>query len=93
MQAEMEAVAHTLAYDGMIARDYMKGTSLPEGRWDSATMPIVVIAGGNSEPFFHNGAKAAANSVPNGQYQMLPGQDHAVAATALTPLLVEFFRA
>lgn len=91
--AEMEKVAHTLAYDGRIMGDMMQGKPLPAGKWSAAAMPVLVITGGNSEPFFHNGAKALVNDLPNAHRRILEGQDHAVAPTALAPMLIDFFKA
>lgn len=91
--AEMEKVAHTLAYDGRIMDDMMQGKPLPAGKWSAATMPVLVVTGGNSEPFFHNGAKALADDLPNAQHRILEGQDHAVAPSALAPMLIDFFKA
>lgn len=89
--AEMEKVAHTLAYDGTVMGDTMSGTPLPSGRWASTQASTLVIAGGNSEPFFHDGARALVDILPNAQYRTLDGQDHAVAPDALEPVLTEFF--
>lgn len=88
--ADMEKVAHTLAYDGIIARDYLQGKPLPPKRWASITAPTLAIAGGNSEPFFHTGAAALANDMPNAQTYTLEGQDHNVAPEALAPVIVKF---
>jgi pimeloyl-ACP methyl ester carboxylesterase len=85
----MEAVAHTLAYDGTILKGLMLGKPLPKGRWAGVGARAVVIVGGNSEPFFHDGAKALVADMPNAAYRVLEGQDHAVAAEALAPVLVE----
>lgn len=91
--ADMEKVAHTLAYDGTIIEDITKGTPLPAGKWASATSPTLVIVGENSEAFFHDGAKAIIANLPQARRRTLEGQDHAVSPAALAPLLVEFFRA
>jgi pimeloyl-ACP methyl ester carboxylesterase len=91
MWAELEKVAHTIAYDGRIMGDTMSGKPLPPKRWASATMPTLVMVGGNSEPFFHSGAQALVENLPNAQFRALEGQDHAVASEALVPVLVEFF--
>ena len=88
----MEAVAHTLVYDGTIMGNTMSGKPLPEGKWVSASMPTLVMTGGNSEPFFSAGAQALVRLLPNAQHRILEGQDHNVSPTALTPLLVEFFK-
>jgi pimeloyl-ACP methyl ester carboxylesterase len=91
--ADMEKVAHTLAYDGMIVKDFLAGKPLPPKRWAAFTAPTLVIVGGNSEPFFHNGAQALVNDMSNAQRRTLEGQDHAVSPVALAPMLIEFFRA
>ncbi|MGH2618393.1 MAG: alpha/beta fold hydrolase, partial [Thermomicrobiales bacterium] len=90
---DLEAIAHTIAYDGTIMGDTMSGNPLPADRWDAVTAPALVIVGGESEAFFHNGAQALAEILPNAQLRTLEGQAHDVAAEALAPLLVEFFNA
>lgn len=87
--SDMEKVAHTLAYDGLVIRDFASGKPLPPKRWASVTSPTTVIVGGNSEPFFHDGAKALVADMPNAHYHILEGQDHAVAPQALAPVLIE----
>jgi pimeloyl-ACP methyl ester carboxylesterase len=89
--ADLEKVAHTIAYDGIIMGDTMSGKALPAGRWAANTAPTLVMCGGNSEAFFHNGARALAADLPKAQYRVLEGQDHAVAPEALAPALAEFF--
>jgi len=90
--ADMEKVAHTLAYDGLIVKDFLAGNPLPPKRWASFTAPALVIVGGNSEPFFHDGAQALVEDMPNARRYILEGQDHAVAPAALAPILMEFFQ-
>jgi pimeloyl-ACP methyl ester carboxylesterase len=91
--AGMENVAHTLPYDGIILRGISYGTPLQPNRWASAAMPVLLIAGGESEPFFHDGAKAVADQLPNAQVRTLEGQSHGVESPALAPVLDEFFAA
>jgi pimeloyl-ACP methyl ester carboxylesterase len=90
--AGMENVAHTLPYDGVILRGISYGTPLQPNRWASAAMPVVVIAGGESEPFFHDGAKTLVEQLPNAQYRTLEGQSHGVESPALAPVLDAFFK-
>jgi len=90
--ADMEKVAHTLAYDGMIVKDFLAGKPLPPNCWASFAAPTLVIVGGNSEPFFHDGAQALVNDMSNAQRRTLEGQDHAVSPAALAPVLIEFFK-
>ena len=85
----MESVAHTLAY-GRIMGDTMSGKPLPAGRWASVTMPTLVIDGGASDAFMHNGADALAELLPDAERRTLPGQTHAVSADALAPVVQEF---
>lgn len=87
----MEAIAHTLAYDGMIMGPNMSCKPLQGDHWKTATMPTLVIAGGSSETFMHTGADALAALLPNAQRQTLAGQNHAVSPAALAPVLEAFF--
>jgi len=90
--ADMEKVAHTLAYDGMIVKDFLAGKPLPPKRWASVPAPTLAIVGGNSEPFFHDGAQALVDDMPNARRHILEGQDHAVSPEALAPVLTAFFQ-
>jgi pimeloyl-ACP methyl ester carboxylesterase len=89
--ARMEKLAHTLLYDQAIAGPTMRGDASLPARWAQATMPVLVVVGGNSEPFFHSGAQALVEHLPNAEYRVLEGQDHAVAPAAISPLISEFF--
>jgi pimeloyl-ACP methyl ester carboxylesterase len=88
--AGLEKVAHTLLYDQAIAGPTMKGQSDLPARWARASMPVLVAAGGNSEPFFHSGARQLAEHLPNAEYRVLEGQDHAVAPAAISRLITGF---
>ena len=92
MWPEMEKVAHTLAYDGAIMGDKQAGKPLPPNQWDSATSPTLVIVGGDSPTFFHNGTRALVDVLPKARHRTLAGQTHDVSAEALAPVLVEFFQ-
>jgi pimeloyl-ACP methyl ester carboxylesterase len=84
-----EALAHTLAYDATIMRDY----SLPIAQASSVKAPTLVIAGGASFPFMRETAEALARAVPNGTTRTLEGQTHDVAPAVIAPVLAEFFKA
>jgi pimeloyl-ACP methyl ester carboxylesterase len=90
--AGTETVAHTIAYDGRIMGDTMSGKPLPEGKWAGATMPVLVLVGGNSESFFHSGAAAIAANLPDARHETLAGQDHDAKPAVLAPALAEFFK-
>jgi len=89
--AGSEAVAHTLAYDGTIMGDTMRGSPLPLKKWASVTAPTLVLDGEKSDTFMHTGAQALTDILPNAQRRTLAGQDHGAAPEVLTPVLVEFF--
>jgi hypothetical protein len=56
-------------------------------------MPALIMDGGASEwSFMHNTAVALAKAIPQAQHRTLEGQTHQVAAAALAPVLVEFFK-
>ena len=88
----MEAVAHTIAYDGRVMGTTMSGNPLPADAWNTATMPVLVLVGGNSESFFHSGAQAVAAILPDARYDTLPGQDHDVKPGALAPAMTSFLK-
>jgi hypothetical protein len=41
--------------------------------------------------FFRKAARAIADMVPHGNYQVLPGQNHDVKAEVIAPVLSEFY--
>jgi len=87
----MEAVAHTIAYDGETLGDTMSGNPLSKKRWASVSVPTLVIDGGASPAWLRNAAQALADLLPNAQRRTLEGQTHNVDAKALAPVLAEFF--
>ncbi len=91
--SDMEKVAHTLAYDGLIVRDVTQGKPWSAGKWASTTADTLVITGGQSEPFFADGAKALAADLQHAQHRVLEGQNHAVSPVVLAPVLIDFFSA
>ena len=84
-----EAVAPTIAYD---AAALGKDASVPTGRAASVAVPALIMDGELSYPFMHIAATALANAIPQAQHRTLEGQTHEVAAEALAPVLVEFFK-
>ena len=87
----LEAVAHTLWYDGVIMGDNMVGKPLSADRWSSVTIPTLVIAGGASPPSLRNAAEQVAEVLPNARRLTMEGQTHEVDPTLLAPVLTEFF--
>ena len=86
-----EAVAHTLAYDGTIMHGVSQGSALPLRRWASVTVPTLVIDGGASPGWMHQGAQALAHVLPDVRRRTLVGQAHDVDPEVLAPVLDEFF--
>ena len=78
---EMAALAHTFAYDGRIVAGLQDGKPLPTDRWQ-VDAPVLVLVGGDSEPFFLTGANALAELLPDVTVEVLPGQDHAAFWTS-----------
>jgi pimeloyl-ACP methyl ester carboxylesterase len=87
----MEALAHTLVYDGAVMGDTLSGKPLLAERWASVTVPTLVMDGGASPAWAHKGVQAIADILPNAQRRTLEGQTHAVAPEVLAPVLAEFF--
>lgn len=86
MWAEMEQVAHTIAYDGRI----VDGFRVHADRVAAVEAPVLVMDGGRT-PWFSSGAEALADALPNGAHRRLEGQGHDVSPDALAPVLIEFF--
>lgn len=91
MWAGMEALAHTLAYDGRVMGDAMAGSPAPLRRWASLRTPTLVVDGGASPPWMRNAARTLAETLPNASYRTLEGQDHGPASSVLGPVLAAFF--
>ena len=86
-----ESVAPTLAYDAAVMGE---DASVPTARAARVAVPALIMDGSASEwSFMHSTAVALANAIPNAQHRTLEGQTHEVAAEALAPVLVEFFKA
>jgi len=91
MWPALEAVAHTIPYDGRIMGDTVRGRPGSLRRWASVTTRTLVIDGGASPAWLHNGAAAIAGTLPKAERRTLDGQDHGPASAVLAPVLVAFF--
>lgn len=90
----LEALAHTLAYDGALMGDTQAGKPLPAARWATAKAPTLVMDGGASDPWLGEAAQALAALLPDAERLTLDGLDHSAATMApqaLVPALREFF--
>jgi pimeloyl-ACP methyl ester carboxylesterase len=88
---KLKRVAHTLPYDGEIMGDTQLGRPLPAARWPGTKVRTLVIVGGKSPAFFHNGTRMLADLLPNAERRVLDGQTHMVKAKVLAPVLVDYF--
>ncbi len=91
MWENIEAVAHTIPYDGAIMGDTMRGDPATLQKWAGVTTPTLVMAGGASPSFMRNGAQTFVSILPNAKYLVLDGQTHGPADDILVPALVAFF--
>lgn len=91
MRPQLEALAHTLPYDGAIMGETMSGNPATLRKWASVTTPTLVMVGGASPAFFHHGTQTLVGTLLNAQHQILAGQDHGPADDVLAPVLKEFF--
>ncbi len=88
----LEAVAHTIAYDGRIMGSTMSGAPLPADRWAAMTVPTLVLHGRDTAPWLITAAQALADLLPTASLQPVEGANHDVAAEVLAPVLREFAR-
>lgn len=89
--AALEAVAHTLAYDFRVMAGTQSGTPLP-ATWAALATPALVVDGEKTpQPYIRPAADALAALLPNARRHTIPGQDHAVAADAIAPVLIDYF--
>ena len=86
----MEAVAHTIAYDGRIVGDTMAGKPPARERFATVTAPTLVLVGGTT-PWLTDGGHALAEALPHGSLRRLDGQTHDVAPDVLAPAVMDFF--
>jgi len=93
----LEDLAHTLAYDGTIMGNTMRGDPLPLRKWASVTVPTLVMDGTvfmgreESHVFLRHGAQELAHILPDAQNCTLEGQDHGPADDVLVPALKAYF--
>jgi pimeloyl-ACP methyl ester carboxylesterase len=84
-----EAIAPTIAYDAAAVGE---DASVPTERAANLAVPALIMDGSETYPFMHVSAVALANAIPHSQHRTLEGQTHEVAADAIAPVLVEFFK-
>lgn len=94
---QLEAMAPTFAYTATIVEDTQTGDPAPLRKWETVTVPTLVLDGdvfmGRTEnhAFFRHGADALASVLPNAKRRTLEGQDHEPSHDVLAAALQEFF--
>lgn len=86
----LEAIAHTIAYDGRIMATTMSGNPLPADRWATVTVPTLVMHGNGTEPWLAAGARAAADALPNATLLPVEGEQHSASAETIATALRTF---
>jgi pimeloyl-ACP methyl ester carboxylesterase/DNA-binding transcriptional ArsR family regulator len=84
-----EDIAPTIAYDAAVVGEE---AAVPTESAANLTVPTLVMNGEQSYPFMHESGSTLAKAIPNAQYRVLDGQPHEVAADAVGPVLIEFFK-
>ena len=87
----LEAMAHTIAYDGRAMGFDEPDRSLPVDRWKTITARALVMDGDASPDWSRNAVQAVTDALPNAERRTLAGQTHDVDPAVLAPVLVEFF--
>jgi pimeloyl-ACP methyl ester carboxylesterase len=82
-----QSVAHTLEYDLTLMEDW----SVLRERSTSVTVPVLVVGGEKSPAPLKEAVATVARALPNARSVYLKDQDHNLSASAVAPLVVEFF--
>lgn len=88
MWPDLEALAHTLAYDAACLGDGRP----PVARLATIMQPVLVLTGGADE-FFERAADAIAGALPRAERQTLEGQSHVADPKLVSSALAAFFAA
>ncbi len=83
---DMEAIAHTLAYDAAIVGD----RRLPTELLASIDIPTLVVCGEEGAPFMRAAARAVAEALPSATLVSLPGQGHGIDPDATAAVIGDF---
>jgi pimeloyl-ACP methyl ester carboxylesterase len=83
----LEAIAHTLTYDGAITSDRRLWTE--EAR--ASHIPVLVLESDASPQHLRTAARRAADALPNTEFRTISGSVHDAPADVLAPVLAAFF--
>lgn len=88
--AELEALAHTLAYDSEVMGDRSTGGAVPRDLLPRVTSEALVLVGEQSPRFMIDIGRQIADGMPHGRLRVLAGEEHVVAPEVLAPALANF---
>ncbi len=88
---KLKQVAHTLPYDRALLQGATSGQPLPMDRYAGAKVPALSMAGGKSDEWFRTTMRQIADRLPDSEYRTIDGQNHMLKASAIAPILKDFF--
>jgi pimeloyl-ACP methyl ester carboxylesterase len=88
----IEAIAHTIAYDGRQVGDALSGKPLRADLWDRVDVPVLVMHGVDTWPAMAAGARAVAAHLPTATLEPVPGQEHSTTPDVLAAALRAFIQ-
>lgn len=83
---DLRRTAHTLPYDAAV----MNGFELPAERLARIRVPTLIAGDGKSPASLKDAVRAVAEAVPGAETVEIPGQSHAIKASALVPVVRRF---
>jgi pimeloyl-ACP methyl ester carboxylesterase len=84
--SSLEAMAHTMLYDGEITED----RGLWAERATSVSSPTLVLFSERTSGYLGESARGAADAIPDARLRILPGEFHEVAPATLAEQLTSF---
>ncbi len=87
--SDLEAMAHTMLYDGAITED----VRLWRDRAANVTAPTLVLFSQGTSAYLGDSARLAADAIPNARERTLPGGFHEVTPETLAAEIAAFFGA
>lgn len=92
MWSGLEAIAHTIAYDGRNLGDTMSGKPLRADLWHKVDLPVLVMHGTGTWPFLIAGSQAVAGQLRTATLKPVPGENHSTTPEVLAAALREFMK-
>src|SRR4051812_6514609 len=85
---QLQSAATTLPYDTEVMGGQFEP---PLDELARIAVPSLVLCGGKSPDAMKAAQQTVAATIPGAEHRILPGQTHQVSASALSPVLAEFF--